>query len=83
MVTRHQIFGEINDERNHQDAKWGGPDHDDDHSLNDFVAYITLHAGKAVDVEVHEQREQMIKVAALATAVVEKLDRATERPAPG
>lgn len=69
------IYNEIRDERDKQDKEWGGPIHDDDHTVNDFIAFITKHAGKAVDGSVQDQRHQMIRVAATAVAVVEKLDR--------
>jgi len=82
---RDPVFGEIGGERERQDRKWGGPSHDDEHSTNDFVAYINQHAGKAVDAPLSDQRTQMIKVAALAVAVVEKIDRQVEeglKPSP-
>jgi len=72
---QQDIYDSIRDERDRQDAKWGGPEHDDEHSTNDFIAYLTKHAGRAVDADPHELREQMIRVAALAVAVVEKIDR--------
>lgn len=77
MNTRDQIYKDISVERDAQDAEHGGPEHDDAHSLNDFVAFIARHAGRAVDAPLAEQRKQMIRVAALAVAVVEKIDRAT------
>lgn len=70
-----QIYDDIRNERELQSRAWGGPEHDDEHSINDFIAYIAKHAGKAVDGTVSDQRRQMIRVAALAVAVVEKLDR--------
>jgi hypothetical protein len=76
MATRDQIYQDINAERDAQDAQHGGAEHDDAHSLNDFVAFIARHAGKAVDAPLVEQRKQMVRVAALAVAVIEKVDRA-------
>lgn len=70
-----QIYDDIRNERERQNREWGGPEHDDDHSISDFIAYITKHAGKAVDGTVSDQRRQMVRVAALAVAVVEKLNR--------
>jgi hypothetical protein len=70
-----EIYTQIVAERERQDDRWGGPKHDDEHSINDFIAYITKHAGKAVDMKRGYQRQQMFQVAALAVAVIEKLDR--------
>ena len=69
------IYDEIRDERQRQDAKHGGAEHDDAHTVNDFVAFISKHAGRCVDAELHEVRDHMIRVAALAVAVVQKVDR--------
>ncbi len=73
------IYDEIRDERDRQDKKWGGPAHDDGHSINDFVAFIAKHAGKAVDEAPLGQRKQMIRAAALAVAAIQKIDRDCER----
>ena len=70
------------EERQRQDAKWGGPEHDDAHQINDFIAYITKHAGRCVDAKSHDTRHHMIRVAALAVAVVEKIDRSYKEAAP-
>jgi hypothetical protein len=69
------LYDEIRDERQRQDAKYGGAEHDDEHQMNDFIAYITKHAGRCVDAKSHDVRTHMIRVAALAVAVVEKIDR--------
>jgi hypothetical protein len=69
------IYDEIRDERQRQDAKHGGAEHDDAHSVNDFIAFIAKHSGRAVDADPRRARTHMIRVAALAVAVVEKIDR--------
>jgi hypothetical protein len=69
------IYKEISNERKRQDKQWGGCDHDDEHSINDFIAYIARHAGLAVDEKASVQRKNMVCVAALAVSVTEKLDR--------
>lgn len=71
-MNRQEIFAEVNAERVLQDAKWGGHQHDQSHSPNDWIAYITKHAGKAADGD--SFRDQMIKVAALAIAAIESID---------
>ncbi len=73
------IYDEIRDERDRQDKKWGGPSHDDNHSINDFIAFIAKHAGMASDSFAVTRRKQMIRVAALAVAAIQKIDRECER----
>ena len=73
------LYDEIRDERCQQDDKHGGAEHDDDHSINDFIAFISKHSGRCVDAKPREVRGHMIRVAALAVAVIEKIDR-TPRP---
>lgn len=55
------------DERNYQDAKWGGPDHDDAQTEADWIYdigdYSTRHGVDFVT--------RMTKVAALAIAAIE------------
>lgn len=73
----NNIFDDINDERKEQDKLWGGPEHDDLHSSNDWIAFIAKHAGRAVvwpfDKSVF--RKQMVRVAALAIAAIAWCDR--------
>ena len=82
-MSQQQILDAIFDERWKQDRQWGGPDHDDGHRVNDWVALITRHAGLAVedggDDDRSRFRRQMIRVAALAVAAIEAHDRTSER----
>ncbi len=68
---------EIQHERARQDQKWGGPGHDDQHTDHDWIVYLTKHLGKAVvwPFAPYRFRYQMIRVAALAVAAVEWVDR--------
>lgn len=72
---RQKIYEDIDKERQYQDDKWGGPEHDDQHSVHDFIAFIAKYAGRAVETTPEEERKAMIQVAALAVAYVELLDR--------
>lgn len=78
-MMRQAIFDEINAERVTQDSQWGGPSHDDGHTLNEWIAIIVRHVGLAAsdggDEVAKRFRRQMIRVAALAVAAVESLDR--------
>jgi len=76
-MGREKIFKEIDEERTKQDAKWGGAIHDDKHLSWDWIAYITKHLGRAVmwPFAPATYRYQMIRVAALAVAAAEWMDR--------
>ncbi len=74
VTNQEKIIEEILAEREYQDHKWGGPEHDDIHSDSDWNSYIIKHLGKAF-VSQLAFREQMIKVAALAVAAAEWHDR--------
>lgn len=75
-----EIILEIDRERDSQELEYGGHGHDRDYSVNDWIALITKHAGKAACVSPYYEegkeiyRRQMIRVAALACAALEALD---------
>jgi len=71
-------------ERHEQDRKWGGPAHDDEHSVLDWLDFIRDKAAKAHGLPCKppfntaaraEVRRRLIQIAALAVAGVESLDR--------
>lgn len=63
------ILDEIVTERARQDAKWGGPAHDDQHTMGDFMRFIQQRTGP------FPSRKDLIQIAALAVAAIESLDR--------
>lgn len=69
-MERDKILLMIAAERQYQDKKYGGIEHDRTHSANDWIAYISLHAGKGVDGG-EDFKEAMVRVAALAIAALE------------
>lgn len=74
------IYDEIKTERTKQDIEWGGPDHDDTHPIADWVRFIQHHARKSLrTTDVHVRRYALVRVAALAVAAIESLDRASAR----
>lgn len=77
-VTRN-VLGNVEAERARQDRKWGGPTHDDKHSVADFCRWINNYAGWAdqmADAQSYDKaRRRLIQAAALAVAAVESLDR--------
>lgn len=49
MSTTEKLLDEVARERCHQDAKWGGPAHDDQHTTWEFIGYILRYAKWAAD----------------------------------
>jgi len=80
-VNLTNILEEITTERARQDGKWGGAQHDDQHSTTEFVGFIQDYAGWARRMDQmgspDKARRRLIQVAALAVAAVESIDRKT------
>jgi hypothetical protein len=79
---RMAIFGEVHLERRAQDAQWGGAQHDEEHDAADWSRFMQQQAGKGF-AEAHRQlgpkwRARFVKIAALAVAAVESIDRQTK-----
>ena len=73
------VIDEIKAERERQDAKWGGPEHDDTHTIREFISLIRDYAGRAHSrdkmFDVEKVRHRLIQVGALVVAAIESLDR--------
>lgn len=71
-----KILEQIHAERRYQDSKWGFV-FDDKNTVNDWMAYINIYGSKATTMGATsaQQREAMLKVAALAVAALETFDR--------
>lgn len=85
MSKRQEIYGEIGTERHNQDLQWGGPEHDDEHDPFNWFGFIYHQVDKG-ERETPETaakiRARLVKIAALAVAGIESIDRqAGERPA--
>ena len=87
-TTLGHVLEAVCEERQSQDRKWGGPDHDDRHDAHDwaqFIAYqnraIPYEAELAVDREEYEVivRRRFVKIAALAVAAIQSCDRKQRR----
>lgn len=80
---RLSVIDEVREERARQDEMWGGPDHDDQHSLQDWCGFIEerlyeiRRSGHAA-----VRRRKMLACAALAVACIEAVDRNTARLEP-
>lgn len=83
---RAGICAEIMTERFRQDAQWGGPEHDDQHSAWDWNRFIKYQLDAATNIVLNAKmgdepiskgtwRGRMIKIAALAIAAIESRDR--------
>jgi len=77
----NEIFKDIKTERVIQDFKWGGASHDDTHNSHDWTAFIIKQLGKGVihPFDAPTYRRQMVKVAALAVAAIQWIDRVSVR----
>ncbi len=69
------VFSDILRRRIYQDEKWGGPEHDDSETQENWQSYITEYANATGRAEQYDFRKRMIDVAALAIAAVESHDR--------
>ena len=73
------VYDDIRAERTRQDAKWGGPSHDDDHDRWDWIGFVRKHATRAFAAvkrgELDDYRQHMVRVAALVVAAIESHDR--------
>lgn len=79
MKNTLNILSEVHNERNRQDDKWGGAEHDDKHSIAEFVQLIKDYSGWARVMgnmgSILKARKRLIQVAALAVATIEAIDR--------
>lgn len=65
---RKAIYAAIDAERKRQDDKWGGPSHDDEHLPREWRAFREKF-------ESVMRRAELVKIAALAVAQIEAIDR--------
>lgn len=77
------IMAEIREERKRQDNQWGGAGHDDQHTSADWASYRGKFENRQLrrdrDGDFGLQRADLIKIAALAIAQVESMDRQIAR----
>ena len=75
---REKIFQQISDERDRQNEKWGGKDHDLQHSKNIWTRLIVRQLGDADRAlergDTDDWGNQMVQVAALAVTALECLE---------
>lgn len=79
-MHEQEVLEEVRAERARQDAKWGGPEHDDGHEQAIWVRLIDDRLAYPEDANgCKEYRQDMIEIAALAVAAVESFDRKAEQ----
>lgn len=71
------FFNEIQAERFRQDQQWGGPEHDDAHDKFDWFNYI-VHQMNSTDGNFENNINRFVKIAALAVAAAESIERQNE-----
>jgi hypothetical protein len=71
-----QALNDIREERNYQQERWGDA-FDEKNTPNDWIAYITAYAGKAVTMPWNAEtfRKMLVEVACLCCAAIEWCDR--------
>ena len=83
-LTLASVLSEVTRVRDAQDRQWGGPAHDDNNAGWDWLIYITRHMGRAVTYgprsthKIEVLRTELVKIAAIAVAGIQSLDRIKE-----
>ena len=76
------VVGDVFLERARQDAQWGGPAHDDTHTMGDWLNLIYKQVGMtqtSTERDEAELRGRMVKIAALALAALASYERKTPK----
>lgn len=74
-----QVLEEVLQERTRQNEIWGGSEHDDSHSVYEFLGFIWQRI-KGADEGIRANsyslvRKKLLQIAALSVAAIESLDR--------
>jgi hypothetical protein len=79
--ARQKLYAEVEAERLAQDEKWGGPSHDDEHTVGEWVHYIEQKNGSlfCAETDPAKQRKLLVQIAALAVAAAESIERKTRQ----
>lgn len=87
LVLSHELASVLTEfalERNRQDAKWGGPEHDDGHNQYDWLGFIAdrigmVRPGDGTPEGLADYRKRLVQAAALCVAAIESFDRIVPR----
>lgn len=70
------VLEEVRMERVRQEKQWGGPKHDDTHTIQEFACWIRSRVDEVGNMSYPDTaRRRLIQIAALAVAAVESMDR--------
>lgn len=75
-----KIQRDVSRERKKQDNEWGGPEHDDRHDRYDWIQFIEHQISSVTRTDNPKKiRRRFVKIAALALAALESMDRQEAR----
>jgi hypothetical protein len=79
MAHQVSIVADILAERDRQDKQWGGPVHDDQHTLEEWAGIRSRFEFRAnpwgSNPDIARVRDALVKLAAVCLAQVESIDR--------
>lgn len=88
-MSTESIYHEVGRKRVQQDHQWGGPEHDDQHVVDEWMNFIQAQIEKCDDEVIRYlpdevavsrlTRARLVKIAALAVAGIEAIDRQATR----
>ena len=77
-MTLEEVIAEVRAERERQDKRWGGVEHDQEHSVTDWVSLLSERLGKVSEIIMasHEYkpgstRMRVVQLVAVAVAWLE------------
>lgn len=73
----NKVLALVAEERQRQNAQWGGEEHDDGHDYYDWRKFILKQLNLTFPGD-DEELERFVKIAALATAAAESIMRRRE-----
>ena len=76
MTTREKVIEEVMAEREYQDHRWGGSEHDKNHTCDEWACFLMKYLGKFADNEPNsatEAHHRLIQIAAIAVAAAEQI----------
>lgn len=74
-AIRMRILGHIEAERDAQDEQWGGHEHDDQHTPEEWQGILQRYVNRLADNTPMDFRTDLIKITAIGLAAIESFDR--------
>jgi hypothetical protein len=83
-MNRQQVFDRLSEEREYQNDRWGGPIHDREHNIGDWVIYMEHYLQKAktslTTGSTEDALSELRKVTALGVACFEQFECPKRKP---